>query len=105
MDYISTWDVEALSVVTKCVSKVGNGSVNTVDVVEVFNNLETSKWCAQSLGQHQAYQGPGQQGFAGNGQPQFQSGYQQPPYIGFVQQPYQGYQMQMLYVDMKRLIT
>lgn len=41
MDNMSTWDVEAWSVATKCVFKVGNRSVNTVDVLEVFKSLET----------------------------------------------------------------
>ena len=33
--------MEAWSVATKCVSGVGNRSVNTVDVFEVFKSLET----------------------------------------------------------------
>ena len=49
MDNMSTWDVEEWSVATKCVSRVGNGSVNTVDVFEVFKSLETLEWCWQSL--------------------------------------------------------
>lgn len=45
MDNISTWDVEAWSVATKCVSMAGNGSVNTADVFEAFKSLETSGRC------------------------------------------------------------
>ena len=49
MDNMSTWDVEAWSVATKCVSEVGNKSVNTANVVDIFKNLETSYQCGQSL--------------------------------------------------------
>jgi len=46
---MSTWDVEAWSIATKCVSRVGNGSANTADVFEVFKSLDTSERCGQSL--------------------------------------------------------
>lgn len=49
MDSISTWDVEAWSVTTKCVFGFKNGSVKTVDVLNVFRSLETSDHCGQSL--------------------------------------------------------
>ena len=49
MDNMSTWDVEAWFIATKCVSGFGNGLVNTTDVFEVFKSLETSKWYGQSL--------------------------------------------------------
>jgi len=49
MESISTWDVEAWFVATKCVFGFGNGSVNTADVLEIFKSLETSVRCGQSL--------------------------------------------------------
>ena len=49
MDNMSTWDVEAWSIETKCVSGVGNVLVNTADVFEVFKSLETLERCGQSL--------------------------------------------------------